>query len=171
MSAGVTRMEGCGGFGGVAENFPLEGKKRSLIEDFTDPPPNPPNPPQTHPKRGKKGIGSAGKLPPPRPAECLPRALTAAGRITGEAHPRARHSDATVAKARAFAAQGMQHRDIGKALGVAYSTVWGWLHGRRPPIARVAVSPRWRRNAKVSATEAARLREKRAKARALEDLA
>jgi hypothetical protein len=117
-------------------------------------------------KASRSGIGSAGKLPPPRAAECLPRGRTAAGVVAGQAHPCARHADSTVAEARALAAQGVHHRAIGKALGVAYSTVWGWLHGKRPPIERTAVNRRWRRSAKRSATETARRAANRAKARA-----
>jgi hypothetical protein len=116
------------------------------------------------PKRDRNGVGSAGRLPPHRPRETpTARALTATGRVSGETHPCALHSDATVAEARRLAAGGMTHAQVAQALGVPRATCSHWINGsRRPEPVRLIVSPRWRRNATASLVERDRLRRKTA---------
>ncbi len=166
----------CGGLRGNAGVVSLE-VRQSVNDKSIEVDPNTPRDPHTPPATSSEprqtyAIGG-GRPPRARPTDHEPtaRTLTAAGRVTGEAHPCALHSDATVAEARRLGATGMTHAQVAQAIGVPHSTVSYWLRGaRRPEPARTIVAARWRRSAKRSAAEAARLREKRAKAR-LEKLA
>lgn len=51
----------------------------------------------------------------------------ARGCPVGISNPRARHGDDLVTSARALYAKGVGYRAIGKALGVARSTVQSWI--------------------------------------------
>ena len=67
------------------------------------------------------------------------RPTTARGVSCGEQHPRALHSDAAVASARAMRASGQTFREIAQALAAPLSTVEAWCARRRRTVLPVRV--------------------------------